>query len=622
VTEVALQHRTIATAGHVDHGKSTLLEALTGMRPERLTEERRRGMTIDLGFVWTSFADPDRPGRTHQVAFVDVPGHERFIGTMLAGTGAGPGALFVVAADGGWSSQSAEHRDLLDLLACPVIAVVITKADLVDDERIAEVLGEIEAEAEGTVLAGAPVAITDALTGRGISALADLIGRRLDVIPRPPDRGRARLWVDRSFSVSGSGTVVTGTLTGGPLRTGERGRVLPLDATVRIRSLQMLGADTESASPGSRVAVNLVGVHHQDVGRGEALVLSELWRVTSEVDVELRVLDGRELTERGTWRLHTGSAGVGCQVRTPYGPFGSDGMGLARLVLDRPLPLAHDDRVVLRDLGRRETVAGGRVLDPLPPRLPRGNVARAAHGRCLVELGAATGIEEIVHRLVVLHGGVRALADITGAVPDLDGVPTANGVRVIGDHLVEPGVLTRVRSALGEIGPGIHERVELTGPLVAAGAPLLAIDDWLDALVADGVLVRARLGFSLPEFAEAEQDASATRQAQAIAVLEAEGLEPPPFERVAEGLGLTHLERSSVLAGGDVVRAGSIVLGRRAFDDAVRRLRELEQRHGPFTASQAREELQTTRKYAIPLLEALRSRGLTAFDGTTHRFTR
>ncbi len=166
-TAAGPRHRVVATAGHVDHGKSALLRALTGAEPDRLAEEQRRGMTLDLGFVTTTVEDPDVPGSTVDVAFVDVPGHERFIGTMLAGCGAGPGVLLVVAADGGWSVQSAEHRDILDLLGARAVALVVTKADLVDDERLAAVRGRVLEEVRGTSLDGAPLVVTDAVSGRG-----------------------------------------------------------------------------------------------------------------------------------------------------------------------------------------------------------------------------------------------------------------------------------------------------------------------------------------------------------------------------------------------------------------------------------------------------------------------
>lgn len=630
MTDVAERHRIIATAGHVDHGKSTLLHALTGMRPERLAEERRRGMTIDLGFVWTTLEDPAPSGPPPRVAFVDVPGHERFVGTMLAGTGAGPGVLFVVSADGGWSAQSSEHRDILDLLACPAIALVITKADLVDEERLESVRDEVVRRTAGTSLAGAPLVVTDAVSGRGMADLRRTVVDRLRTLPSPADVGRPRLWIDRSFAPAGAGTVVTGTLIDGGLAVGDRGRMLPDGTPLRIRALQMLGEEVAAAPPGSRVAVGVAGLNHREVARGQAIVLSDTWRATTEIDVELRLLDGRELGRRGAWRLHAGSAGVGCRVRPAYGPLEPGGTGPVRLVLEEPLALAVGDRVVLREMGRRSTLGGGRVLDPAPTPLPRGRSARVERRGRLAELAAATSADEVMTGLVGLSGGIRALDEVVLAAGwGATGVPgeqspddLPSGLRRVGDHVAERQLEERLRAAVRGVGPGLHERGGLARLLVEAGAPRAVAATWLEELVADGTLVRSRHGLSLPEHADAERSASVSRQERVVAVLAAGGLEPPPFDQVAGELGLTHLERSSLLAGPDVVRAGPIVFARGPFDEATERLRALEAEHGPFTASMARAHLSTTRKYAIPLLEALRSRGLTAFDGEAHRFAR
>lgn len=639
VTHAPQRHRIVATAGHVDHGKSTLLHALTGMRPERLAEERRRGMTIDLGFVWTALDDPASPGTPLRVAFVDVPGHERFVGTMLAGTGAGPGVILVVSADGGWSAQSSEHRDILDLLGCRAVALVITKADLVDEERLALVRDDVVHRTAGTSLAGAPLVVTDAVSGRGMAELRSTLVERLRALPGPADLGRPRLWVDRSFAPAGAGTVVTGTLVDGFLAPGDRGRLLPDGTPLRIRTLQMLGEEVDLAPPGSRVAAGVAGLSHREVARGRTIVLSDAWRVTTELDVELRLLDGRELGRRGAWRLHAGTAGVGCRVRLAYGPLEPGGTGAVRLVLDEPLALAVGDRVVLRELGRRATVGGGRVLDPAPTPLPRGRAARVERAERLARLAAAATVDDVMTGLVALSGGMRAFDEVvlsagraTAVTSGTSGTSAPSGerstddlppgLRRVGEQVAERRLEERLRAAVRGVGPGLHERGPLTRLLVEAGAPRAVASTWLEELVADGTLARSRHGFSLPEHADAERSASASRQERVVAVLAAGGIEPPPFEQVAGELGLTHLERSSLLAGPDVVRAGPIVFARAPFDEATQRLRELEAEHGPFTASMARERLATTRKYAIPLLEALRAQGLTAFDGHAHRFAR
>ncbi|MDP9023067.1 MAG: selenocysteine-specific translation elongation factor, partial [Actinomycetota bacterium] len=313
----------VATAGHVDHGKSTLLRALTTMEPDRWEEERRRGLTIDLGFVWTNLDVPDGDARL-TVAFVDVPGHERFIANMLAGAGAVQLALFVVAADDGWSAQSQEHLDILDLLGVRAAVVAVTKADLAGDERAATVAADVGRRLAATSLAGAPVVVVDAITGRGVPELRATLARRLAQTPAAGDVGRPRLWVDRSFTITGAGTVATGTLVDGWLRVGQELILSPDGRTVRVRGLQSLGADVDAAAPGSRVAVNLSGVDREEVARGDALVglttgdgrpapartVRGAWRATATLDAWVRALPGQEVGRTGAWHLHAGSAEV------------------------------------------------------------------------------------------------------------------------------------------------------------------------------------------------------------------------------------------------------------------------------------------------------------------------
>ena len=330
--------RVVCTAGHVDHGKSALVRALTGMEPDRLAEERRRGLTLDLGFAWTAVGD-------ETVAFVDLPGHERYVPTMLAGAGAVELALFVVAADEGWKPQSEEHLAILDLLGVRHAVVALTKCDLVDPAHAAGVVAE---RLRGTGLEGAAVVPVSAVTGAGLDALRAALGRLLAAAPAPADRGRPRLWVDRSFSVRGAGTVVTGTLTGGTLRAGATLTVLPGRRSARVRGLQALGEPVEEAGPGTRVAVNLAGVAREEVHRGDALGLAGQWREVSAFDALVRTL--APIDRRGAWRLHTGSAERAARLHPLDGPT-LEAAGYARIELDAPLPLAAGDRFILRDTG-------------------------------------------------------------------------------------------------------------------------------------------------------------------------------------------------------------------------------------------------------------------------------
>ncbi|MDN5899502.1 MAG: GTP-binding protein, partial [Brachybacterium sp.] len=321
----------VATAGHVDHGKSALIRALTGSEPDRWAEEKRRGLTIDLGFAWTTLPSGG------EVSFVDVPGHERFLGNMLAGLGPTPIVCFVVAADQGWQAQSSDHRDAIAALGIDQGLLVITRADLAPD-RVGDVLAQARAELAGTGLATVPAVAVSALTGQGMEELRAVLDTVLDSAREPAPDELVRLWVDRSFSISGAGTVVTGTLSSGTLRVGQT-----LEWTgdgpprrVQVRGLQSRAESVEQLGPVSRAAVNLRAVDADSVARGDALLTIGAWTMTDLLDVRA--------TARGTFAeapaqlvVHAGTAAVPARIR-PLGP------DHARLALDRALPLRVGDR--------------------------------------------------------------------------------------------------------------------------------------------------------------------------------------------------------------------------------------------------------------------------------------
>ena len=344
----------VATAGHVDHGKSALVRRLTGMEPDRWAEERRRGMTIDLGFAWMVLPTGD------EVAFVDVPGHERFITNMLAGVGPIPAAMLVVAADEGWMPQTAEHVAALDAIGVRHALLVVTKNDLADAQPVIDdVLSRLAQTTMGIVNA---VAVSS-VTGAGVDELAIALQQLTRSLPRPDESAAVRLWVDRAFTIQGVGTVVTGTLGAGTIRVGDR--LAAGGEVVVVRGLQALGVDRQAVTAASRVAVNLRGVDRDDVPRGTALVTPGVWRHVSHLDV---VVDHPLPTEVMT---HVGSAAVPTRVRRL-------GDNAVRLHLDRPLPLIAGDRLLLREPAAR-TVCAATVVDVDPPALRRrGDAARVA----------------------------------------------------------------------------------------------------------------------------------------------------------------------------------------------------------------------------------------------------
>lgn len=554
----------VATAGHVDHGKSTLVHRLTGMWPDRLAEEQRRGLTIDLGFAWTTIDGRD-------VAFVDVPGHERFVANMLAGVGPVPAVMFVVAATEGWMPQSQEHFTAVRALDVEHVLVVISKADLADPARAV-------AQAHDR-FPDAPVVLGTDLD-RVRTELMSLVAR----LPVPDPDADVRLWVDRSFTVRGAGTVVTGTLGTGTIRVGDE---LEHDGRrVTVRGLQALGRSETTVDAVARVAVNLRGIDRDLIGRGHTVRTPGAWLDTSEVDVELRFAD--KLHQR--LMLHIGSAAVPVHVR----PLGD---AAARLRLTRPLPLRIGDIGLLRDPGEHRIAAGVQVLDVRPAPLRRRGDARAR----AAELAAGRAAPPACVKAKELHAM---------------GFPV-EGER-IGDWVVdEQWWQQRREQALKAAAHWFAEHD------VAAGMPLetlrwqvgLPALELVPALLADTDL-QVRDGLvRRPDAQLPPRVDEAVRAVQKW--LASEPFRAPDAGELAE-LKLGPKELAAAVRAGRLTRiADGIVLGPEAFDHAVDVLKTLPQ---PFTVAEAKRALNTTRRVAVPLLEQLDTRGCTrrGDDGTRH----
>lgn len=569
----------VATAGHVDHGKSTLVRALTGMEPDRWAEERRRGMTIDLGFAWTTLPS----GGT--VAFVDVPGHERFVPNMLAGVGPVPAALIVVAADEGWMPQSAEHLAALDALGVAYGLVAVTRADLADPgPAMARARAEIAATSLGTV----PAVAVSGLTGAGLPELRAALDRLAAGLPAPVVDDPVRLWVDRSFTVRGSGTVVTGTLGVGQLRVGDELELAGADEPVRVRGLHSLGEARPEVTAVARVAVNLRGTPRDRLGRGDALLTPGRFHRTDLVDVRLTGDPAADLP--ATLTLHVGSAAVPVRVR-PLGP------DTVRLRLARPLPLLVGDRALLRDPGRHHVTGGVRVLDVAPPPLARRGAA-VTRAQVLAELDGRPDLAgELRRRRLVRAGALIRM-----------GVPV-DAARVAGDWLADPAHWRR----LGEQVTEEVARYAKAHPL-EPGMPVDALRQRLalpDRVLVEA-LVRPPLRIHAGRVGAAGADALPEPVARAVQRVRAEyGDRPfraPEADRLVD-LGLGPREIGAAVRAGALLRlADNVVLLPDVLDDAVRVLAGLPQ---PFTLSAARQALDTTRRVAVPLLELLDRRGAT-----------
>ena len=557
----------VATAGHVDHGKSTLVLALTSIDPDRFAEEKRRGLTIDLGFAWTTL--PSGRG----VAFVDVPGHVRFLKNMLAGVGAVDACLFVVAATEGWKPQSEEHLRILELLGITHGVVALTKVGLVDDDDTELARLDVADHLAGTFLEGAEIVPVDAPTGVGLAGLRLALDRLLADTPTSLDRDRPRLWIDRSFAAAGAGTVVTGTLTGGAITVGDELVVTNAagEHPVRVRGLQSLGHAHDTLGPGTRTAVNLVGVHHHDVARGDALVRPDQWHRTHTIDASLRVLDalGHEVSRRGAFVAYVGSGEHPVRLRI-LGPdvLAPGEQGLVRLHLPVALPLVPGDRFVLRESGRSETVGGGEVLD-IAPKL-RASKARP---------------DRSVARVVAERGWVDA--------DELERLTGEQRPPTVGRWVVDA-------RALAESSERLRAMVEAAGPL---GLDVAALDERdravLDTL--DGIAVRGGRAV-----AAGGDDPLAGHPF--VAALEAAPFNPPS----ANDLDIDRTELRELVKRGLVIEQDGLWFAPSAIDQAAAVVAALlkQQPHG-VTVAEVREALSTPRKWAVPLLNVLDARGIT-----------
>ena len=582
----------VATAGHVDHGKSTLVEALTGRDPDRWAEEKERGLTIDLGFAWATIG-----GFT--VGFVDVPGHERFIKNMLAGVGAVDVALFVVAADEGWMPQSEEHLAILDLLETAHGVIALTRIDLTDEDTIdlAE-LGVLEA-VEDTTMSNWPIVRVSAVTGVGMDALQVALSDALKAGGTPADGGRPRVWIDRSFHVPGAGLVVTGTLSGGSIADGDELMLWPGEVMVRVRGLQSHDAAVDHLDSGTRAALNIVGT--DDVARGAMLAIPGSFRSSNRLLASVRLVrnfDG-ELTGRGAFHLHAGSGAWPVEVRV----IESAPAGAVVLLRSRQaLPLEAGHLFVLRETGRRAVIGGGTVLDPRPPE--SGTALREAIPVLRAVQGSSP--DQIADALLEVRGSARVadLASDSGGGQPSSVYRTGTLVMAEGRAIALHG---RIVSAVEQFHR--ENRLRSGMPKATLASTLGVEPEAVAALIAgsneiadDGSTVR--LAAFSPGLAVAEQQAWEKAKVTLL-----ESLAVPRASQLGLGVELLHA----------LVRANALV---RVSEDLVylpdqieaidRRFEELP---AEFTVAEFRDLIGITRRQAIPLLEWFDKQGKTARKG-------
>jgi selenocysteine-specific elongation factor len=580
----------IGTAGHVDHGKSTLVRALTGRDPDRWTEEKERGLTIDLGFAWAHIGEGS-------VGFVDVPGHERFIKNMLAGVGGLDVALFVVAADEGWMPQSEEHLAVLDLLRVAHGVIAITRVDLADPDLIELSKIDVEEHVVGTVAQSWPVVDVSAVTGRGIDDLIEALEGELTAAGPTPDLGRPRMWIDRTFGIAGAGVVATGTLTGGSVSVGDRLQCYP-GTEVRVRSLQSHETDHETIGPGSRTAANLVGVDQRDLERGVLLAqpgsIGMTGRFLAELSFPPRSLG--EIADRGAYHVHLGTATVPARIRTV-----ADTTPPAVVVTTTtPVPMMMGDRFILRDTGRRAVVAGGTVLDPAPTRKPiPSDIA-------ILSDAVHRGPDQRADTLVAIHGSIDA-ADVDRSTGGGDPA----GAITVGSRYLSPEVFGQRGRELRFLVEEYHARYPLRPGLPKSEAAsrlsvdtdlVIALVEVSDDLAEDGPVV-SLAGF-VPSLGA--EDVAAWDAAQVLLTAD---LAVPR----ASDLGLPEEVRHALMRRGDLVRIDDDLV---FLADQVENITAgLQSLPSGFTVAMFRDHFGLSRRHAVPLLEWLDAEGWTRRSG-------
>ena len=625
-----LDHVIIGTAGHIDHGKSALVRALTGTDPDTLPEEKARGMTIELGFVFL-----DDPAYPKQLVFIDVPGHEKFVKTMAAGASNIDAALLVIAADEGIAVQTREHFDILKLLDIKLGAIALTKCDLVDEARLAELTAAVRRFVHGSFLAEAPILPVSALTGAGIAELkASLRAIGLRVGPRP-DSGIFRMPIDRVFSMHGFGTVVAGTILGGAVRAGDRVAVYPEGLETRVRGLQVHGSKADHSGIGRRTALNLQDIAKEDLRRGQVAAAPGSLAPTARLDARLDVLASapREIKHRDRVRLHIGTDEVMARLSIIGAQTIAPGASAAvQLVLERPAVALPGDRFVIRSFSPVVTIGGGRVLDAAPEKHKRfsGGVLEG-----LEKLGGSS--RDAVEQMAAQAGGSpQAVQDIARKLgrgePEVAAAVTA---------LVADGRLVAIagekperylhRSAYARLSEGLVDAVRAyfaknpfrpSMPYSDLRAEFLETGDAatlkvvLDAVIAGGVLFRKDAGIGLTGREPKADPVQAELRARIEGAFRTARFSAPLEDEVRTRLGLNPSVFNPILSGlvrsGDLVRlAPKVIYHRETLEAARAAVAGLVDRHGSVTIAELRDRLGLSRKYAQAILEYFDKTGFT-----------
>ena len=608
----------IGTAGHVDHGKSTLVKALTGIDPDRLPEEKEREMTVDLGFAWLTLPS----GR--EISIVDVPGHERFIKNMLAGVGAIDLALLIVAADESVMPQTREHLAILDILQIRRGLIAITKTDLVDEELVELVKAEVEDAVAGTSMADSPMIGVSAYTGSGLDELKAVIDQTLDQTEVRRDLGRPRLPIDRCFSISGFGTVVTGTLIDGTLTVGQEVELAASGRRCRIRGLQSHKSMVDSTDPGVRLAVNLSGVPRQDIARGEIVTVPGWLKPTRRLDARLRMVKnaphGIRHNQGVTFHLFTSETTARVRL-LDADRLAPDAEGWVQILLDEPIPVVKGDFFVIRSA--EDTLGGGQVVEPSPRRRHRRFNPTVIEQLMMLDQGTGEDLllsvadqwgpcnltslsqrsnlpsEEVLERIAKLEraGDVVVLGDLPSESDAA--VYSAQGWNVLASKLSSSLQSYHNQYPLRRGAPSqeIRSRLSLSQPVY------LKV---LSRLSAEGAVVEENQSLRLPGHQVALTPQMEQTAANYLATLEKQPFSPPT----------DHPPEPELLAAmvdmGQVVKVNeSVVFAAVAYHQLVNRIKAHLQEKGSITVAEGRTMFETSRKYILPLLEYLDQQRIT-----------
>ncbi len=612
----------LGTAGHVDHGKSSLVIALSGIDPDRLPEEKARGLTIDLGFAWMTTTSGDTVG------IVDVPGHERFVKNMIAGVGAIDFVLFVVAADDGWMPQSAEHLAILQYLGVTHGIIVVTKSDLVDPDWLVLVGDDIRQHLAGSFLADSALITVDSLSGRGIPELKSAIGDLIGALPHRPDIGKPRLYIDRAFTIAGRGAVVTGTLTEGQLSTGQSLVVVPGEMKVRVRELQTHGRAVPVAPPGQRVAINLAGIETADLKRGHCLVLDSDSETVDRLWADVHVLaDSTHPLEHGRRVLvMVGTAEPeGAAYPLEQSEIPPRHHGLCELRLDHPVKARLRDRFVLRWPTPGVTIGGGIILDVGGTRQTRKDTGLA--GRLRARL---TGTIEAYRTSELQKHGYASRSRFLRHGPynreeierDLAAAIGAREAIIAGDWILYPPWLEDSKSRLLTALSNWHEANSYSPGLNLAewqehaAMPGEPMGEIASLLLKDGSVSRTGEAYHLPDHTPQLPQAWKAEADRLWKNIDAGGYQPPTRPELESTSDNARAILAFWIASEQLVQLGDgVVFPKLTFDRIRDSIVTFLVESKEMSAAQLRDLLNTSRRYAVPILEALDREGITRREG-------